>query len=219
MWIRGIDHASRSISPPRPPSMVHYSAQAVRPSPASVDSCYSIKSRARRIGRVSRARCRLCLGSRWWAAMKSSWTPSRDKRLLSLQAAGRTAAEIAKSMGISRNAVIGRSRRLRDRLPIRHRELGARQCAAVARSQEANEGAAESPARGAAGADPRGPPRRAHRQGHGARTSRRRPVATNRAPVRNFPAGGVRKSQGLDATAPPLSAAVTGLRTRCCGGR
>src|SRR6266404_8180437 len=47
------------------------------------------------------------------AAMKSSWTPSRDKRLLAMQAAGRTAAEIAKSMGISRNAVIGRSRRLR----------------------------------------------------------------------------------------------------------
>lgn len=45
--------------------------------------------------------------------MKSSWTPSRDKRLLALQAAGRTAAQIAKSLRVSRNAVIGRSRRLR----------------------------------------------------------------------------------------------------------
>src|SRR6266508_39669 len=47
------------------------------------------------------------------AAMKSNWTPSRDKRLLTQQAAGRTAAQIAKSLGVSRNAVIGRSRRLR----------------------------------------------------------------------------------------------------------
>src|SRR6266498_6023172 len=47
------------------------------------------------------------------AAMKSNWTLSRDKRLLGQQAAGRTAAQIAKSLGVSRNAVIGRSRRLR----------------------------------------------------------------------------------------------------------
>ena len=46
-------------------------------------------------------------------AMKSKWTSARDKRLLAKQAAGRTAAEIAKSLGVSRNAVIGRSRRLR----------------------------------------------------------------------------------------------------------
>ena len=45
--------------------------------------------------------------------MKSKWTSARDKRLLAQQAAGRTAAEIAKSLGVSRNAVIGRSRRLR----------------------------------------------------------------------------------------------------------
>jgi GcrA cell cycle regulator len=45
--------------------------------------------------------------------MKSPWTPSRDKQLLALQAKGRSAAEIAKTMGTSRNAVIGRSIRLR----------------------------------------------------------------------------------------------------------
>jgi hypothetical protein len=45
--------------------------------------------------------------------MKSSWTPSRDKRLLAQQAAGCTAAQIAKTLGVSRNAIIGRSRRLR----------------------------------------------------------------------------------------------------------
>jgi hypothetical protein len=47
------------------------------------------------------------------AAMTTSWTPSRDKRLLAQQAAGRTAAQIAKTLGVTRNAVIGRSRRLR----------------------------------------------------------------------------------------------------------
>ena len=77
----------------------------------------------------------VCLGSRWWTAMKSSWTPSRDKRLLSLQAAGRTAAEIAKSMGISRNAVIGRSRRLRGIVYRSDIESWAR--ANARRSQEA----------------------------------------------------------------------------------
>jgi hypothetical protein len=45
--------------------------------------------------------------------MKSPWTPARDKRLLELQAAGRSAAEIAKIMGTTRGAVIGRSIRLR----------------------------------------------------------------------------------------------------------
>jgi hypothetical protein len=45
--------------------------------------------------------------------MTSSWTPSRDKRLLAQQAAGRTAAQIARTLGVSRNAVIGRARRLR----------------------------------------------------------------------------------------------------------
>jgi hypothetical protein len=47
------------------------------------------------------------------AAMTTSWTPSRDKRLLAQQAAGRTAAQIAKTLGVTRNAIIGRSRRLR----------------------------------------------------------------------------------------------------------
>ena len=45
--------------------------------------------------------------------MKSPWTPSRDKRLLALQKAGRSAAEIAEKLGTSRSAVIGRSVRLR----------------------------------------------------------------------------------------------------------
>ena len=41
------------------------------------------------------------------------WTPARDKRLLALQAEGLSAAQIAKKLGTSRNAVIGRARRLR----------------------------------------------------------------------------------------------------------
>jgi hypothetical protein len=69
--------------------------------------------------------------------MKSSWTPSRDKRLLALQAAGRTAAEIAKSLGRSRNSVIGRSRRLRGIVYRSDTESWAR--ANARRSQEAKE--------------------------------------------------------------------------------
>ena len=43
----------------------------------------------------------------------TTWTAARDKRLETMQSAGKTAAEIAKTLGTSRNAVIGRSRRLR----------------------------------------------------------------------------------------------------------
>jgi hypothetical protein len=43
----------------------------------------------------------------------SDWTPSRDRRLKALEAEGLSAAEIAKKLGTTRNAVIGRSRRLR----------------------------------------------------------------------------------------------------------
>ena len=45
--------------------------------------------------------------------MELSWTPARDKRLLALQASGHSAAQIARKLGTSRNAVIGRARRLR----------------------------------------------------------------------------------------------------------
>jgi hypothetical protein len=45
--------------------------------------------------------------------MKSFWTPARDKRLLLEWTNGRSAAEIAKTLGTTRNAVIGRSSRLR----------------------------------------------------------------------------------------------------------
>jgi len=45
--------------------------------------------------------------------MKSFWTPARDKRLLAEWEDGRSAAEIAKTLGTTRNAVIGRSSRLR----------------------------------------------------------------------------------------------------------
>ena len=45
--------------------------------------------------------------------MKSPWTPARDKRLLAQQAAGRSAAEIAKMLATTRSAVLGRSSRLR----------------------------------------------------------------------------------------------------------
>jgi Zn-dependent peptidase ImmA (M78 family) len=69
------------------------------------------------------------------AAMKSNWTLSRDKRLLGQQAAGRTAAQIAKSLGVSRNAVIGRSRRLRGIVYKSDIESWAR--ANARRSQEA----------------------------------------------------------------------------------
>ena len=46
-------------------------------------------------------------------AMESSWTPARDRRLQALEADGLSAAQIAKKLGTTRNAVIGRSRRLR----------------------------------------------------------------------------------------------------------
>ena len=45
--------------------------------------------------------------------MQSSWTPARDKRLQALEQEGLSAAQIARKLGTSRNAVIGRSRRLR----------------------------------------------------------------------------------------------------------
>ena len=47
--------------------------------------------------------------------MKSFWTPARDRKIKAMEAAGKSAREIAKSLGggITRNAVIGRSRRLR----------------------------------------------------------------------------------------------------------
>ena len=47
--------------------------------------------------------------------MKSFWTPARDRKIKAMEAAGKSARDIAKALGggISRNAVIGRSRRLR----------------------------------------------------------------------------------------------------------
>jgi transposase len=45
--------------------------------------------------------------------MQSGWTTGRDKRLQTLEQEGLSAAQIAKKLGTSRNAVIGRSRRLR----------------------------------------------------------------------------------------------------------
>src|SRR5437763_1126706 len=61
------------------------------------------------------------------AAMKSFWTPARDKRLLAEWENGRSAAEIAKLLGTSRNAVIGRSgRRMTARAfwtPLRDNQL------------------------------------------------------------------------------------------------
>jgi DNA-binding CsgD family transcriptional regulator len=45
--------------------------------------------------------------------IQTSWTPARDRKLETMQSAGKTAADIAKVLGTSRNAVIGRSRRLR----------------------------------------------------------------------------------------------------------
>ena len=45
--------------------------------------------------------------------IQTSWTPARDKKLETMQSAGKTAADIAKVLSTSRNAVIGRSRRLR----------------------------------------------------------------------------------------------------------
>jgi DNA-binding CsgD family transcriptional regulator len=41
------------------------------------------------------------------------WTPARDKRLLKFLRAGLSAAEIGERIGATRNAVIGRSARLR----------------------------------------------------------------------------------------------------------
>jgi hypothetical protein len=43
----------------------------------------------------------------------SFWTPARDTRLQKLEAAGLSAAQIAGQVGTTRNAVLGRSARLR----------------------------------------------------------------------------------------------------------
>jgi hypothetical protein len=51
--------------------------------------------------------------SRRLASKPGQWTPARDKRLLALQAAGRSLAEIAKALGTTRGSVTGRSVRLR----------------------------------------------------------------------------------------------------------
>jgi DNA-binding CsgD family transcriptional regulator len=52
--------------------------------------------------------------ARWVSGMgRTHWSPARDKRLLKLLRAGLSAAEIGERMGTSRNAVIGRSARLR----------------------------------------------------------------------------------------------------------
>jgi hypothetical protein len=45
--------------------------------------------------------------------MQTGWTPARDRRLQALEQEGLSAAQIARKLGTSRNAVIGRSRRLR----------------------------------------------------------------------------------------------------------
>ena len=45
--------------------------------------------------------------------MKSPWTPALDKELMALTAQGLTFREIAQRMGMTRNAVLGRSTRLR----------------------------------------------------------------------------------------------------------
>jgi hypothetical protein len=45
--------------------------------------------------------------------MKSPWTPALDKELMALSAQGLTFREIARRMGLTRNAVLGRSTRLR----------------------------------------------------------------------------------------------------------
>ena len=45
--------------------------------------------------------------------MKSPWTPALDKELMALSAQGLSFREIAQRMGMTRNAVLGRSTRLR----------------------------------------------------------------------------------------------------------
>jgi GcrA cell cycle regulator len=45
--------------------------------------------------------------------MKSPWTPALDKELMALSAQGLSFREIAQRMGMTRNAVLGRSQRLR----------------------------------------------------------------------------------------------------------
>jgi hypothetical protein len=45
--------------------------------------------------------------------MKTFWTAEKDRQLQRLEAAGRSAARIAERLGTTRNAVIGRSVRLR----------------------------------------------------------------------------------------------------------
>src|SRR5262249_5878148 len=79
----------------------------------AVDSCYRSQPVPLRNAIVRRAGGARGSERMTGAAMTTSWTPSRDKRLLAQQAAGRTAAQIATTLGVTRNAVIGRSIRLR----------------------------------------------------------------------------------------------------------
>jgi hypothetical protein len=72
--------------------------------------------------------------------MQSSWTPARDRRLQALEAEGFSAAQIARKLGTTRNAVIGRSRRLRG--IVYQSDIDSWTRANARRSEEAHERAA-----------------------------------------------------------------------------
>jgi hypothetical protein len=67
----------------------------------------------------------------------SFWTPARDKGLQKLEAAGLSAAQIADQLGTTRNAVLGRSARLRGVVyqSIIRREKGLRAQSAARRRE------------------------------------------------------------------------------------
>src|SRR5215831_16820220 len=95
----------------------------------------------------------------------------------------------------------------RDRLPVRYRELDARQRAQGGGSQETSASAARRAAQSVARTGARRGARRARRQGHVEGAQSRGAVAANRGPFRNFPAGRLRKGQNLDRAVALLSVA------------
>src|SRR5262249_51081954 len=95
----------------------------------------------------------------------------------------------------------------RDRLPVRYRQLDARERAKGGGSQKTRASAARRTAQGAARPGARHGARRTRRQGHGESAQSRRPMATNRRLFRNFPTGCLRKGQNLDPAVALLSAA------------
>jgi hypothetical protein len=91
--------------------------------------------------------------SRNWIEQRSFWTEPRIKRLCDGIARGEPRAEIAKALGVTRNAVIGKTRRLGLSVPrmrddgdiVRRRRLDRRNALAKLRNARAREAAMNEP--------------------------------------------------------------------------